>query len=215
MSELAKALSDVPCPAPGDPMPAHAGNPAMLRALLTRRSTVANALGEPGPDTDTLACLLAAAARVPDHGKLAPWRFTVFRGDARARFGEVLADAWARAEPQSAPPERLDFERGRFLRAPVVIAVISSPKESVKIPEWEQRMSAGAVAQTLLIAAGAAGFAAQWITEWYAYDETVQHALGLTAQERVTGFVYIGTAKENPTERARPALADIVSEWRG
>lgn len=181
---------------------------------MTRRSVVANKLGEPGPTESELRQLLTAAARVPDHKKLVPWRFILFRGEARAAFGRVLAQAYE-AEEAEPSPWRAETEAGRFLRAPIVIAVISRTVDAPGVPEWEQILSAGAVCQTLLTGAGALGYSAQWITEWYAYSAPVCAALGLAPNERVAGFVYVGTAKEPPQERDRPDLESVVSEWRG
>ena len=185
----------------------------LQQRLLTRRSVVAGKLSEPGPDAETLDKMLAMAMRVPDHGKLAPWRFVVFHGQARARFGDVLAEAFKAANPD-AKDKLVAFERERFLRAPVVVAVISSPTvPHAKIPEWEQILSAGAVCQNLLLAASSFGFAAQWLSEWYAYDATVLEAMGLSAAEKVAGFVYIGTAQEAPCERDRPDPTQKTSHW--
>jgi len=183
-----------------------------LALLASRRSTVANKMKGPGPNEAQLAGLLRLAMRVPDHGKLAPWRFIIFEGDARAKFGAVLRNVTADANAD-APLELLDFEEQRFMRAPTVVAVISRVTANHKIPEWEQVLSAGAVCQNLLIGASAMGFAAQWITEWYAFDETVARALGLERGERVAGYVYIGSAEEPPRERARPDAADRVTRW--
>lgn len=183
-----------------------------MTMLLTRRSVVANNLGEPGPSAQQLRQILTAGARAPDHKKLCPWRFILFEGEARAAFGDVLARACARAEPD-AGPTRLETEANRFMRAPVVIAVISRIIDKPGVPEWEQILSAGAVCQNLLHAANALGFSAQWITEWYAFDARVCAALGLEDSERVAGFVYIGTASEAPGERDRPDLDQIVSHW--
>jgi len=185
---------------------------SVLELLLARRSVVANKLGPPGPDAGQLRDILTVAARVPDHKKLAPWRFIVFEGDERAVFGEVLRKACMANEPD-AGETRLETEANRFLRAPVVIAVISSLKDNPAVPEWEQVLSAGAACQNLLVAANASGFSAQWITEWYAFDETVARALGLVDGERVAGFIYIGTATEKPEERDRPELDLITTRW--
>ena len=185
-------------------------NEAVLDHLRTRRSVSANALGEPGPDEDALADMLTVAARVPDHKKLTPWRFIVLRDDARAAFGDRLAEICAINEPE-ASSVRLETERTRFLRAPVVIAVISSPKPHPACPEWEQILSAGAVCLNLLHAAGAMGLGAQWITEWYGFDKRVEAAFGLVERERFAGFVYIGAARERPADRDRPDLAAIAS----
>lgn len=183
---------------------------ALLDHLLTRRSVSANALGEPGPDGETLQRMLTIAARAPDHKKLAPWRFIVLQGEARAAFGETLARVCARNEPD-ASTVRIETERARFLRAPIVVAVVSSPKPHPGCPEWEQILSAGAVCLNLLNAASAFGFGAQWITEWYSYDDAVKTAFGLEPHERFAGFVYIGTPKERPLDRDRPDLAAITS----
>jgi nitroreductase len=182
----------------------------LLRHLRTRRSVSANALAEPGPDGAMLQEMLTIAARVPDHKKLAPWRFIVLRGEARAAFGERLAQICAEREPE-ASSVRLDMERERFMRAPVVVAVVSSPKPHPACPDWEQALSAGAVCLNLLHASAAMGFGAQWITEWYGYDEKVKAAFGLGPRERFAGFIYIGTAAEKPDERERPDLAAITS----
>jgi nitroreductase len=189
-------------------------SPETLDLLHRRRSSSAKAMGEPGPDASQLGAILQAASRVPDHGKLFPWRFIVFQGDARAKFGEVLEEALvARSAGVSESLKR--FERGRFLRAPVIIAVISSLKTEKPIPEWEQRLSAGAVCQTMLVAAAAAGFGANWLTEWCAYDDIVTQKLGLGEGEKVAGYIYIGTANATLEERPRPELDDIVSYWTG
>ena len=198
-------------PAPGEHIaPAHKSDET-LRLLARRRSTPAIGLGEPGPSPDQVTGLLRIAARVPDHGKLAPWRFLTFQGESRAQFGEVLAREFA-AKNSGADDTALAFERDRFVRAPLIIAVISTVLEKHKIPEWEQILSAGAVCQNLLIAASAMGFAAQWLTEWYAYDPEVKDALGLRSGERVAGFVYIGTAADDPMERPRPEAR--IDPWR-
>ncbi len=187
-------------------------SPQTLDLLLRRRSSSAKAMGEPGPSTEQIRQILQAAARVPDHGKLNPWRFVLFAGEARAQFGAVLARELA-ASRSNVTDALLRFEQGRFLRAPLVIAVISAPRMDKPIPEWEQRLSAGAVCQTLLIAATALGFGAQWITEWCAYDAGVAKALGLSGDERVAGFVYIGTRREPLSERPRPDLDTLVKHW--
>lgn len=185
-----------------------------LELLLSRRSVRAADLCEPGPDEATLERILCAGIRVPDHGKLGPWRILRFTGDARARFGEVLADAFRAGHPE-AGEERVALEAGRFLRAPVVLGVISRVTPGHKIPEWEQVLSAGAVCQNLLVAAHAAGHRAQWITEWYAYDARVREALGLGEHERVAGWIYLGSAERAPDERPRPVLEQVLSDWGG
>jgi nitroreductase len=187
-------------------------SPEALDLLLRRRSTSAKAMGEPGPDADQLRQILQASSRVPDHGKLFPWRFLVVEGEARTQLGEILVEALIKRNPNVG--ESLQrFERNRFVRAPVVVIVISSLKTEKPIPEWEQRLSAGAVCQNMLIAAAAAGFGANWLTEWCAYDEFVTDKLDLKEGEKIAGFVYIGTATAPLAERERPVLDDIVSKW--
>jgi nitroreductase len=188
-------------------------SPETLDLLLRRRSTSAKAMGGPGPNPEQLSQIIAASARVPDHGKLFPWRFIVFEGEALAEFGLVLERSLIAKRADVGEGLRR-FERNRFLRAPLVIAVVSSLKTEKPIPEWEQQLSAGAVCQNMLIAAAAAGFGANWITEWYAYDDIVNEALGLGEGERIAGFVYIGTGTEELTERDRPVIDAIVSHWR-
>ncbi|MFW5659776.1 MAG: nitroreductase family protein [Oceanicaulis sp.] len=199
-------------PAPGDTLDAARKSDDTLQLLARRRSATAKAMTGPGPSPDQIETLLKIGARVPDHGKLFPWRFVVFEGEARARFGEILEQRLREIEPDG-PAERYELEKTRFLRAPLVIAVVSDPVENHKIPEWEQVLSAGAVCQTLLIAANAMGFAAQWLTEWYAYDRVTKKALGLDPGEAVAGFIYVGTAAEAPAER--PRKAPRVSRWGG
>lgn len=184
-------------------------NESLVR-LGTRRSVAAHRLGPPAPGPAEIDTLLTIASRVPDHGRLAPWRFIVIEGEARHRLGETVAAAFTADNPDP-DPEKLAAERNRFARAPLVVAVVSAAKPHVKIPEWEQVLSAGAVCMNLLHAAQALGYGATWITEWIAFDRRVLDALGLEPHERVAGFIHIGTPIEPPAERARPALADIVT----
>lgn len=185
-----------------------------IQHLLTRRSVSANALSEPGPDSAQLDQILTAAARVPDHKKLVPWRFIVFQGSAREAFGRELTEICRKEQPEPSAV-RLEMEAKRFMRAPLVIAVISRVVKRSPAPEWEQVLSAGAACQNLVVAASALGFGVNWVTEWCAYSEGVNGALGLAENERVAGFIYVGTAKEQPAERPRPALDEIVSVWQG
>jgi nitroreductase len=185
----------------------------VIDLLLKRRSVSANSLGEPGPSAAELELILRAASRVPDHKKLVPWRFLLFQGEAREAFGKVLAKICA-AEESDPGAFRLENEAKRFLRAPIVIAVISQVVKNPAAPEWEQVLSAGAACQNLILAATALGYGVQWVTEWYGYSDGVRKALALADNERVAGFIYIGTAKEKPDERERPKLADIVTVWR-
>ncbi|MCB8840133.1 nitroreductase [Aurantimonas sp. VKM B-3413] len=186
-----------------------------ITLLSTRRSIPIPMLAEPAPEGAELDEILTIAARVPDHGKLAPWRFILYRREAAARIGEALADLVARREAADATETRLRVERGRFTRAPLVVGVISRAGEHVKIPVWEQVLSGAAAAMNLVNAAHAKGYAANWVTEWVAYDEQAKAILSIAPEEKVIGFIHIGTPQEPPSDRPRPALADIVSEARG
>lgn len=186
-------------------------NAGLIDLLLSRRSVLADLMEEPGPSESELRQILSSAMRVPDHGRLTPWRFVLIRGDARAKLGDVIGDAFKDESPE-AHERQVSREQQRFSRAPVVVAVISSVLKDHKIPEWEQILSAGAACQTMLIAAISMGFAAQWLTEWYSYNENVRNALGLREDDRIAGFVYIGSGKAL-SERARPNYVDVVSDW--
>jgi nitroreductase len=186
-----------------------------LELLLRRRSAKAAMLAEPGPSAQQLDTILTAAARVPDHKKLEPWRFIVFEGDARATFGRVLLKACLAEEKETPSAARLETERTRLLRAPTVVAVVSRVVPNPAAPEWEQVLSCGAACFNLCLAANALGFGTCWITEWYSYSPAVSKALGLASNERIAGFVYIGTAKEGQPDRDRPQLASIVTRWTG
>jgi len=196
-----------------DVLPLPSENRAVSEFLKTRRSNLAKLMGGEGPSAEQIDEFLTIAARVPDHRKLAPWRFVIFQGEARAEFGEHIAASFMKANPDM-PADRADFERQRFLRAPIVVGVISSPKDCVRgTPEWEQVLSSGAVCYNLCLAAQAGGFGAQWLTEWYAYDEDVQKALGLSEKEKVSGFIYIGTPQVPSKERVRPDVKSITRAW--
>jgi len=182
--------------------------PAAISLLLSRRSGSAKTMGGPGPSKKQLNQILQAGGRAPDHGKLFPWRFIVFEGKGRQRFGAILAEI---LEAEGERPKQIEEESRRFLRAPVVIGVISSAREMHKIPVWEQELSAGAVCQNILIATHALGFVGNWITEWYAYHPVVKEKLGLKPGERMAGFIYIGTATAPLEERPRPDMEKITS----
>ena len=184
-----------------------------LNLLRTRRSVKAIELGGPAPSAAEIDTLLSIASRVPDHGKLTPWRFIVFEGEARHAIGEKIAAIFQADHPE-ATADQIAFERRRLARAPLVIGVVSRAAPHVKIPEWEQVLSAGAAAMSLVFAAYALGFAANWITEWYAYDRRVLDALGLQPNERIAGFVHIGKPARPPEDRPRPPLTEIVTRYR-
>lgn len=182
-----------------------------LELLSQRRSTKLMFLKEPGPSPEQIAALLALAARAPDHGKLGPWRFVIIEGEGRTRAGEAIARVIE--GDAGVTTERVTFEKGRFMFAPLCVMVVSTAQTHAKIPEWEQQLSAAAVCYGLLIAAHAMGFAGTWLTEWVTYDERARAALGLQAHERIAGLVYIGSGPETAPERARPDVASRVSRF--
>ena len=183
-----------------------------LSLLKLRRSVPPQFLTAPGPDGAQLDELLAIAARVPDHGKLAPWRFIVFKGAAREEAAEIVARIYREKNPQ-ASEDQVEFERKRLLHAPVIVAVVSRAREHAKIPLWEQELSAGAVCMNMLVAAYAMGYAGSWLTNWFSFDRQVLSAFGLADDERIAGFVHLGTPTAPITDRDRPVMADIVSYY--
>lgn len=190
-------------------------HPDVLTFLKERRSNLAKVMdgSGKGPSEAEIEELLTIAARIPDHRKLAPWRFVLFQGQARADFGQHIAAAFMKHNP-SAPHDRAIFEGQRFLRAPLVIGVISSPVDCPRgTPKWEQILSSGAVCYNLCLAAQSMGYGAQWLTEWYAYDADVQNALGLSDGEEVAGFIYVGPVNMPPSERSRPDVANLTQAW--
>jgi nitroreductase len=191
----------------GEPLPVSA-SPETLTFLARRRSASALSLGAPAPGRSELDAMLQLAVRVPDHGKLSPWRFVILEGEAKAAFIAGL-EAIAAGRPDAA---KSAAKLGKIRQPPLTVAVISSPHAG-EIPEWEQRLSAGAVCLMLVIAAQAMGFGANWITDWYAYDEDAGKLLGLATGERVAGFVHLGTPAEAPLERVRPEVEALVSDW--
>jgi nitroreductase len=196
-----------PAPAFGETLPVEAA-PEVVAFLAKRRSASAMSLAAPGPDDAQLGEILRIAARVPDHGKLTPWRFIVLKGEAKDAFAERIA---ALADSQANPTKATAALR-KLTRPPVCVAVISRhiPGE---IPEWEQRQSASAVCHQMLLAAAALGWGANWITDWYSYDPRAVAILGLAEGEQVAGYLYLGTTTEQPQERARPDVAAITTEW--
>ncbi|WP_313346871.1 nitroreductase [Stenotrophomonas sp.] len=185
-----------------------------LHALDARRSVPALQLGAPGPDPETLLRMLASAVRVPDHGKKVPFRFLRIAGDARAQLGEFLARRSRERDP-IASDAQVEKDRQRFSHAPLIITVIARPTPSPKVPELEQLMTAGCVCFALLQAAQALGFGAQWLTAWMAFDPAVHAHLGLAADERIAGFIHIGTPKTAVPERERPDPAALLQDWVG
>ena len=187
---------------------------SVIEFLRARHSTPAMQLGEPAPDPTQLGDLLEAAIRVPDHGKLVPWRLIVLQGPDKAVYGERLAELHARIDPLAAP-KKLEKDRQRFNAAPVVIAVIARVEENhPKIPAQEQLLSAGCLAHNLLLGAQSMGFGAQWLTGWSAYDREAAALLGLAGNERLIAYIHIGTVQGSTPERERPLSRDVVSEWK-
>jgi nitroreductase len=186
--------------------------PVGLAALDARRSVPSKQLTDPAPDDATLLRLLQSAVRVPDHGKRVPWRFLTIRGDARRALGERLAARGIERDP-GAGEAAVEKDRARFSHAPLVVAVIAKLGPDEKIPEQERLLSAGCVCFALLQAAQAAGFGAQWLTGWPAYDAEVMRWLGLEQHEHIVGFIHIGTAKLEAPERERPDPRALLSEW--
>ena len=186
--------------------------PVLRDYLLTRRSVGLGFLQAPGPNAQELEQMLTIATRVPDHGKITPWRLVIIAGEDRARAGASLAEIAARKTP-GLDEASLEIERRRFLPAPLTIGVLSSPKPHPKVPEFEQLLSAGNVAFNLEHAAFALGFAASWVTQWYAVDPAASAMLGARAGERFVGFINIGTPSKAVDDRPRPSLDDIVSSW--
>ncbi len=182
-----------------------------LEYLTSRRSVMAQLLQEPAPSSQELDRILSAAARVPDHGKLSPWYFLVFEGEKRVRIGQKIKDIFLEDTPD-ASPAHIEIEETRFTRAPLVVGVISRIRKG-KPPMWEQVLSSGAVCMNMVMAANASGYGAQWLTEWYAYDDRFRSYLGLDERDTIAGFIHIGTANETPDDRPRPDLDDIVTHW--
>ncbi|HEY5597905.1 MAG TPA: nitroreductase [Kiloniellales bacterium] len=185
---------------------------SVLAFLNSRRSASVKAMGEPGPSPGQLRQILTMAVRVPDHGKLTPWRFILFEGGARAKFGEALAARWKAKNPGHGE-EILGFHRGLFLRAPMVVAVVSAAAPHPKIPEWEQTLSSAAVCMNMLLAATALGVGCQWQTDWPAYDAEIGKVMGLAAHEKIAGFIYLGTAAAPYEERPRPDPMQLLTRW--
>ncbi|MFN3349879.1 nitroreductase [Pseudorhodoplanes sp.] len=186
--------------------------PDALTLLTTRRSVKPIEMTGPAPSAADIDTILTIASRVPDHGKLTPWRFILFEGEARTKAGEIIAEAF-QADRPDATADQVAFERNRLARAPLVVAVVSRAAAHAKIPEWEQVLSAGAATMNLVTAAHALGYAANWITEWYAYDPRILRAMGLSEHERIAGFVHIGMPARPPEDRPRPELSQIVTRF--
>jgi nitroreductase len=186
--------------------------PDALELLKTRRSVKPREMTAPGPSPAELETILTIGARVPDHGKLAPWRFIVFEAEARERAGEIIAKVFAGKNPNAQPAE-IELEKHRLMDAPLVIGVVSFTRPHPKVPAWEQELSAGASAMNIVTAASALGYGACWLTGWFAFDRDVLDGLGLKADEKLAGFIHIGTRSRPSEDRPRPALSDIVTRF--
>lgn len=186
----------------------------VLDFLLARRSAPIHELAEPAPSADEIDTILRVATRVPDHGMLTPWRFILYRGESRVKVGEMLAELAEKLEGPLSDARRQQ-ELTRFSRAPLVVGVVSSPKESIKFPEWEMFLSGAMVALNLMHAANALGYGTNMITNWYSDKEEGRRILGLAPHERVIGFVHIGSHPRNTPDRPRPDVAGLVSEYSG
>lgn len=189
-------------------MSKHKPQPEVIEFLQNRRSVLIKHLSEPGPNEEELNTILRIATRVPDHRKLEPWRLLVIRGEGRDKLGRKLADI--RAKKHDLIPQQLEIEANNFKRAPLVIAVVSSPTED-KTPIEEQTCSGAVVAQHINLAASALGYASQWVTGWSCLDKDAQQTMGLEDHEWIIGYIYIGSTEDEPADRARPDLADKVT----
>jgi nitroreductase len=186
--------------------------PDIIDLLKARRSVKPIEMTGPGPSPAELETILTLGARVPDHGKLVPWRFIVFEGDARAKAGDIFAAVF-KEQNLAATADQVEVQRTKFMHAPLVIGVVSRARQHVKIPLWEQELSAGASVMNIVTGANALGYAANWLTGWVAFDRAVLDALGLAPDEKMAGFVHIGRATRPPEERDRPELSSIVTRF--
>ncbi len=194
-------------------MEVHAGKKSqdVLDYLLQRRSSKIDDLVEPGPSADEIETILTAAARVPDHGRMVPFYFLIIQGEARTKIGNKMAALYEEQTPD-ARADKIQNERDRFNRAPLIIAVISRARKGKK-PIWEQLLCAGAVCHNASLAAHALGYGVNWVTEWPAFDAQAKTYLGLDHRDHVAGFLYIGTASAQQDERPRPDLSHITTTW--
>ncbi len=209
---MSKPVSIPDTPTPNEKLPATIPSEDALSFLAQRRSTPIKCLSSPGPSLQDVKALLKIASRVPDHRKLEPWRFIIIEGDARVQLGEELARIKQDECPDISDAD-LTMEKERFLRTPICVAVISSPDVNHKTPVWEQELSAGALCMNLLLAANAANWAGAWLTEWCAFSEAFNKVLNMSADEKIAGYIYLGTAIQQPPERPRPDLESKITYW--
>ena len=184
----------------------------LINFLKTRRSITAKNMNAGHIKESDLNDILACGIRVPDHGALNPWLLTVIKDNARSRIGEeILVPEFIQNNPEATQDE-IDFEKNRFLRASVVIAVLFKPVSHPKIPSWEMELSVGAVCSNILVAAQSLGYAAQWLTEWYSYNERmIKEVGGKTETDKLAGFIYIGNKEKEPVERRRPKKENVIN----
>lgn len=194
----------------GQPLEQKPSNEVLDR-LFRRRSVPAPTLTAPGPSLEEIDLLIQIGLRVPDHGKIGPWRIVRFTPEAKAKLVEALI-VMAQSQPEA---KKAEVALLKMSTPPEMLLVVSSPIQPHKIPLWEQQLSAAAVCQTLLIAAGAMGYGANWITDWYSYDTEAKKLLGLSESENVAGFIYLGTPNEPPLERDRPNYSERIGWWQG
>lgn len=183
----------------------------VLNYLQARRSLSVKYMNDTAPSREEVDLILKTAARVPDHGKLNPWYFVVFEGDKREKVGSYLREAYKLEDPE-ASEAKLDLEAQRFMRAPMVIMVVSRMRKA-KHPIWEQFLSAGAVCQNLLLASNALGYAGNWLTEWYSFNPVFREKMGLDERDNIAGVIYLGKPDKQPEGRPRPNMDDIVTYW--
>jgi nitroreductase len=185
-----------------------------IDVLTNRQSVGADFLVEPGPGPDALEKILSAALRVPDHGRLFPWRIQVLDKPAQQRLAEVYVARYKALNP-AARDNQVEHERKRPQRAPLLLVVSNRLEPLHKIPILEQTLSGGALCMNILNAAHALGYAGNWVTGWPAFDDDVKHALGVPPNSQIIGFIHIGSPGAPPKDRIRPKLEDIVSAWGG
>jgi nitroreductase len=189
-------------------------NNSTIELLQRRRSAPPATMAGRAPSAEERELMLTLASRVPDHGKIVPFRFILFEGEAQQKAGDIIAKVYAKEHPNAKDSE-LEKERRRLTMAPLVIAVVSRTVPEHKVPEWEQVLCAGAVCFNLLVAANALGFASIWLTEWHSYDRAVLKRFGVDKDERIAGYIHIGHDSGPREDRARPKLADIVTTFEG
>jgi nitroreductase len=186
--------------------------PDAIELLKSRRSVKPREMTAPGPSPAELETILTIGSRVPDHGKLAPWRFIIFEGDARLRAGDIIAGVFAKKNPNASSAD-IDVEKRRLTDAPLVIGIVSFTRPHPKVPAWEQELSAGASAMNIVTAATALGYGACWLTGWFAFDRDVLDGFGLKADEKLAGFIHIGSVTKPSEDRPRPVLSEIVTRF--